>query len=175
MQIWNYDPTTGELVSTGLADESPMEPGVFLLPAFATNIAPPSFVDGFCPVFRDGGWSLVEDHRGEKWWDVNGAEIVISELGKVPDGLSNVAPPPPEPAPPPPAIVTPRQLRLALTKFGMRQAVEDYVNTQDITVKDSWEYSSQFERTHPLILAAAAALGKAEADLDALFDLAKTL
>ncbi|UYO47797.1 hypothetical protein KQX64_17715 [Rhodopseudomonas palustris] len=175
MQIWNYDPATGELVSSGLADESPMEPGAFLIPAFATTIAPPSFVDGFCPVFRDGGWTLVEDHRGETWWDPNGVEVVISELGKVPEGLSNVAPPPPEPPPPPPDIVTPRQLRLALTQLGLRQAVEDYVGTQDISVKDSWQYATQFERTHPLILAAATALGKTDNDLDALFSLAKTL
>jgi hypothetical protein len=75
----------------------------------------------------------------------------------------------------PPAPVTPRQIRLALSQLGLRQAVEDFVNTQDITVKDSWEYSTQFERNHPLILGAAEALEKTEADIDALFALARSI
>ena len=77
--------------------------------------------------------------------------------------------------PQPPTPVTPRQIRLALTQLGLRQAVEDFVAAQDITVKDSWEYSTQFERNHPLILGAAQALEKSEADIDALFALARSI
>lgn len=73
-----------------------------------------------------------------------------------------------------PLVVTPRQIRLALTEMGLRQAVEDYVAAQDQTVKDSWEFSTQFERNHPLIIAAAQALDKTEAEVDALFALAAT-
>lgn len=75
----------------------------------------------------------------------------------------------------PPPIVSPRQIRLALTQIGLRQHVEDYVDAQDITVQDSWHYTTEFERTNPLILACAQALGKSDADLDALFALAATL
>ena len=70
--------------------------------------------------------------------------------------------------------VTPRQIRLALTQIGLRQAIEDWIQTQDITVKDNWDYALSFERNNPLILAAAAAMGKTEADVDALFALART-
>lgn len=80
----------------------------------------------------------------------------------------------PEP-PRPEAVVTPRQIRLALNAIGMRDAVETYVNGADQNTKDTWLYATQFERSHPMIAAAAAATGKTSADLDALFLLASTL
>ncbi|WP_156928811.1 hypothetical protein [Bradyrhizobium sp. th.b2] len=65
-------------------------------------------------------------------------------------------------------------VRLALYQIELRQQVEDYVNSQDITVQDSWNYTTAFDRNHPLILACKQALGKTDADLDALFVLAAT-
>jgi hypothetical protein len=76
-------------------------------------------------------------------------------------------------APVPP--VTPRQIRLALSQMGLRQAVETYVQQQDITVQDSWTYASEFLRDNELIIAAARALNKSDADLDGLFALARSL
>lgn len=73
------------------------------------------------------------------------------------------------------APVTPRQIRLALTQMGLRQAVETYVQQQDITVQDSWTYASEFLRDNELIVAAARSLNKSDADLDTLFTLARTL
>lgn len=41
MKIYNYDRQTGAYLGPSDADESPMEPGCFMVPAFATKIAPP--------------------------------------------------------------------------------------------------------------------------------------
>lgn len=84
----------------------------------------------------------------------------------------------PDPYVPPPAIpqpVTPRQIRLALSAIGLRDAVEAYVNAADITVQDNWHYASEFVRDNALINGAATALGKTSADIDNLFALALTL
>jgi hypothetical protein len=71
--------------------------------------------------------------------------------------------------------VTPRQIRLALTQIGVRQAIEDWVKTQGITVQDSWQYATEVTRDNALVIAACTAVGKTEAELDALFALARTL
>ena len=53
--------------------------------------------------------------------------------------------------------------------------VEAYVETADQATKDSWQFATSFERDNSMIAAAAVALGKQPADVDALFALAKTL
>ena len=41
MKIYNYHPETGEYVGVEAAVESPLEPGVYLLPASSSLLAPP--------------------------------------------------------------------------------------------------------------------------------------
>lgn len=71
--------------------------------------------------------------------------------------------------------VTPRQIRLALSQIGLRKEIEDWVDTQDIVVKDSWMFATEITRDNPLVIAACSAIGKTDEDLDALFALARTL
>ena len=92
MDIWNYNRYTGELINQSEADESPLEPGVFLIPAHATTIAPPEPIEGKAIVFVNEEWTFEEDHRGETWWYANGDPIVITTLGKPIDDLTNVEP-----------------------------------------------------------------------------------
>lgn len=42
--IYNFDHDTGRLLSVGKADPSPLEPGVWLIPANSTLVTPPSGV-----------------------------------------------------------------------------------------------------------------------------------
>ncbi|KAG0188260.1 hypothetical protein DFQ28_005152 [Apophysomyces sp. BC1034] len=56
--VYNYHPETGELVSCSEADPSPLEPGVFLIPALATDIAPPDTGKGQVAVFSKGKWTV---------------------------------------------------------------------------------------------------------------------
>lgn len=43
MKIYNYHPITKDYLSEGIADKSPLETGVYLVPSNATTIAPPQY------------------------------------------------------------------------------------------------------------------------------------
>ena len=58
MNIYHYIADTGIFYSEGVADESPLEPGIFLIPAHATTVAPPDVTEPEIAVFRDGEWSV---------------------------------------------------------------------------------------------------------------------
>lgn len=59
-QVHHYDEHTGLYLGTSDAFESPLESGVFLIPAFATDIDLPEFVPGKALVFADGAWTLID-------------------------------------------------------------------------------------------------------------------
>jgi hypothetical protein len=73
------------------------------------------------------------------------------------------------------APVSPRQIRQALTRAGLRASVESAVAAGDQDLKDWWEFSTTFERLNPQVTAMGAALGVSDAQLDDLWTLASTL
>ena len=54
--IHHFHPETLEYIGEGQADESPLEPGVSLIPAHATEAAPPAEVAGKVRAFESGAW-----------------------------------------------------------------------------------------------------------------------
>lgn len=74
-----------------------------------------------------------------------------------------------------PAQVSPRQIRQALTAANLRAQVEAAVSAGDQDLKDWWEFATQFERNHPMVIGMADGLGVTEQQLDDLFLLAGTL
>ncbi len=60
MIIYHYHPESRDYLGTGVADPSPLEPGVWLIPANATSTPPPDARDGFRRVFLGGEWKEVE-------------------------------------------------------------------------------------------------------------------
>jgi hypothetical protein len=95
MIIFHYSPMTGELQSAGQADPNPMEPGNYIIPAFATEIEPPAAEAGYIAVFANGEWTVVEDHRGQVAWVVaTKQQITIANLGPIPAGITLMEPGP---------------------------------------------------------------------------------
>ena len=85
-------------------------------------------------------------------------------------------PAPADPIPPAPiAGITPRQIRMALTRAGLRVTVEAGVAAGDQDIKDWYEFSTTFERNNEQVNAMAVALSVSSEDLDALWALGATL
>lgn len=60
MQIYHYHPATGEYLGTGMADESPLEPGVWLVPANATTSPAPASLAGKVRVWTGSAWAYQD-------------------------------------------------------------------------------------------------------------------
>jgi hypothetical protein len=68
-----------------------------------------------------------------------------------------------------PKSLTPRQARLALNHFELRQIVEDAVAEADQNVKDEWEFANEILRTWETLVVLAQAINITEEQLDDLF------
>ncbi len=77
--------------------------------------------------------------------------------------------------PPIPAPISPRQIRQALTRAGLREAVETAVLAGDQDTKDWWEFATVFERDNAQVVAMGDALGVSEQQLDELWALGASL
>lgn len=55
-EVYLFHPETKEYVGAGFADESPLEPGVYLLPAHSTELAPPMKRKDTVYVFNGESW-----------------------------------------------------------------------------------------------------------------------
>jgi hypothetical protein len=74
-----------------------------------------------------------------------------------------------------PSSVSPRQIRQALTRAGLRAAVEDAVAAGDQDLKDWWEFSTAFERSNQHVIDMGVTLGVTALQLDDLWTLAGAL
>ncbi len=89
--IYNLSSLTNEFIGQG-DGYIPANTG---LPAFSTDIAPPSAPEGFIAVFNSDSneWSLVEDHRGKIVYSIHmGEATTINQLGALPDDVVSIAP-----------------------------------------------------------------------------------
>lgn len=60
MEIYNYNAETKEFTGQGLADPSPLEPGVWLIPANATTVMPPAPQPGKVRCFDGARWVYAD-------------------------------------------------------------------------------------------------------------------
>lgn len=126
-------------------------------------------------------WNSLDGVRTMKTWKYTDAtnRVVVSSDG-LESCLASVLPEgtviePANPIPPQPIIVSPRQIRQALTASGLRASVEAAVAAGDQDVKDWWEFATTFESNHPMVVGMATGLGVTEQQLTNLFNLAKSL
>ncbi len=127
-----------------IADESPLEPGVYLIPGGAIDVPPPTVPAGKVALRQGSSWVFV------------------------------LPPTEPEETPPVagvPQAVTRFQARAALSRAGLFTTVNAAISAfpVDDERRLAWEDAQEFRRTSPTMLQMAAALGLNDAALDALF------
>ena len=98
MKIYNYDPNSFVFLSECEADESPLEPGDFLIPAHATQIAQPvdlksNEVAVFDPVAE--AWLKKIDYRNVPLYHITtGLRIeFLEDIFTLPEGATELTPP----------------------------------------------------------------------------------
>lgn len=75
-----------------------------------------------------------------------------------------------------PATCSPWQIRKALNQLGLRDEVEAAVSAStDQTLRDGWEFATEFWSNDPFVIAMGAVLGKTEAEVRAIIELGATL
>ena len=82
MKIYNYDEVNKEFIGESAANKSPLEKNVYLIPANATKLKPPTAVnENELVVFVDTKWEIVPDFRGHTYWLEDGEEVIIDKIG----------------------------------------------------------------------------------------------
>jgi hypothetical protein len=94
MKIYNYDQVSGEFLGEEDADKNPLEDGEFLIPANATETAPPVTLSNQIAVYVNGVWTVENDYRGTEYFAQNGDNFIIDSIGAaVPPGHATTPPP----------------------------------------------------------------------------------
>ena len=125
------------------ADESPLEPGVFLIPGGAIDVPPPNVPQGKVALWQNG-WVFVNPPEPEQ------EEPPLDDV---------------------PQVVTRFQARAALHLAGLLTTVESLMTDPqtDMLARLAWQDAQEFRRQSPTMLSMAATLGLTDAQLDALF------
>lgn len=90
---YSYDQYTREYIGETVADPSPLEPGVWLLPAHACYEKPPETGANEKAVLTDDGWVIMKDFRGQMYEKATGNPVLFRDFGDVPDTLTAIPKP----------------------------------------------------------------------------------
>ncbi len=164
--VYLYDPDTGEYRGETVAAESPLEPGVPLVPLGGTLLKPLSAGQCQASVFDGEKWKLVPDWRGVLLFSIVDGTPATVELGVLPvdAGATNQPPPGPEYAWGPGGWVYNAQRAAALFRQRQEDAVQEITSSiaqQRDVVTGGVSPSEMFARAAKRLAAEAVLAGTA--------------
>ncbi|WP_211226433.1 hypothetical protein [Azonexus hydrophilus] len=148
----------GYYVGPVVADESPLEPGVFLIPGGAVDVEPPMIPEG--KVARwENGWifeTVTESAEQEETVELTPEEVLMNWRDTV--------------------EVSRFQARAALFQAGLLEDIETFIaSSEDRFIKIAWEDAAVFKRNSPTVLSLQSVLNLTDEQLDDLFRFALTI
>ena len=85
----------GIYIGTTVADQSPLEPGVWLIPGGCVEVAPPLVPEKKAALWNGRKWVLVDSYQGLTVYSITTrAALVIEQAGDIPVGYTLEAPAP---------------------------------------------------------------------------------
>jgi hypothetical protein len=93
MKIYNYHQELKYLIGEENAFESPLEPGVFLIPAHSTDVQPPTCELNQIQIFNETSWDIIEDQRGTYYSTETQQVIVNDNPLEAPENTTKEVPP----------------------------------------------------------------------------------
>ena len=78
MKVYYFDLAYGHYTGESDAFESPLSPGDYLIPLFATDMKPPECGLGEIQIIDINSWKVVEDKRGI-YYSTQTQEVIINE------------------------------------------------------------------------------------------------
>lgn len=93
MEIYNYHPEHKVYLGSSTADPSPLEPGVFLIPAYATTVKPPECSSSKIQVFNETSWDIIDNCSGTYYNKTTGEIIEHDNPINPPENATKEQPP----------------------------------------------------------------------------------
>lgn len=101
MKIYNYHPEHFYYLGSSDADESPLEPGEYLIPANATTKKPPEPQIDKIHIFVNDEWKTIDDFRGD-YYSIEPESIGMYMKNEDPskqlENVTKIKPPPKKPS-----------------------------------------------------------------------------
>lgn len=171
MIVWTFDGLTRELAWPVVCQADPQAQGEFIKPDFYLNVEPPAVGHNQVAVAGDGEWLVKADFRGQVFYDAEGVEHEIKEIGLSPNPEWTTSPPQTLEQRRAAMVVKRGQGRIVLHEDGLLETVENFVNSAEcpMVVKIAYQDATDWMRLSTTTAAMMTVLGLSDEQADDLF------
>lgn len=150
--VYAYDANTKEYLGKTQAQESPLEPGVILMPANSTAIQPPVVGEKEKQVWNGTSWDVIADLRGTVYYDADGKEYTQKEFGNLPE-WALLEKPVIDVEEPEKTVFTKLAIRRACRTLGLEGKLNALLEASEV-FRNDWTDAQDIDLSDPVLLQA---------------------